>query len=437
MEITIADLSSSRKNITVCVPSEEVVRMEASVLKDVVKHARLQGFRPGKAPLDLVRKRYELEIQKELRSEMRKMAVDKMAKDSGLKIYSVLSTDFSEIQPGKAVDVIFQVELAPEFELPDYASIAISVPTDIITEQEIEEGIANRQKGLAKFEVVEKAAEKGDYVKVSYEGRLDGQLLTEIIPNAPLFAKQNNTWEEAGAVGAPGIQSIIQGVVGLKAGDTTHCVETFPEDFSEAALAGKSVNYEVSVHEVRTRVLPEINSSEFLKHHEVDSVEAFRETFVHQLQNRKHESTLNLKANRLMEALRKQISIEVPESAIKAKLPELIERFLASEVARKTPAEVLTREKDQILADLQSLAIQRLQDEFILDAVIQKEAFKLEEHDLQRRILQEAAEARIQVADYVKKLQKKPEAIREFQRRTLRYKALEFLMERATVTIES
>ena len=135
-----------------------------------------------------------------------------------------------------------------------------------------------------------------------------------------------------------------------------------------------------------------------------------------------------------MEHLRETTTFHIPESAVDAKMPEMVDRFLASEAARQASPEALQRDKDQILSDLRGLALRRLQEEFLLEKVAELEKIQLAEEDMQRGVWHEAMMQRMQVPEYVKKLQKDQNALRTFQRRMLHHKTLEFLVKAAKVT---
>ncbi len=434
MNFVVSEISPSRKRVVVNIPAESVRLAESGVLADFVRQARLPGFRPGKAPAQMVRAKHAKAIQEELVTKVLKDAYAHISKEGGLNIFHVVKAEPGTIDTHQDAEVSFEVDITPEIVLPEYKGIPVNAPSVEVSDQELDAALEERRRALAKFEVIEGSANVGDYVKLSYEGSLEGKPLSELVPNQPLFSHQKNTWEEAGAGDAPGVQSIINGIVGLKAGDETTFKETFAEDFREPALAGKTADYKVEVHEVRTRILPEPNDPDFLKQHGVDSLEALKESLSKHLKSAKEGQSRDAQANQIMAHLCSTAKFELPESAIEAKMPEVIERFLASDAARRTSKEVLERDKDKILADLRDLATRRLQEEFLLDKVIELEKLQLVEEDIQKGVWQEAMLQRIQIPDYVKQLEKDKNAARAFYRRRLHHKALEFLVKEANVT---
>jgi trigger factor len=115
----------------------------------------------------------------------------------------------------------------------------------------------------AEYNVADKVADKGDYVQCAYEGKIGDDAVADLVPDTPMFGSQANTWEEAGNEDSPGVRAIVDGLVGMKAGDTKEVTMEFPEDFKPEALAGKTVIYSIEAKEVREKVMPEMNDAFF------------------------------------------------------------------------------------------------------------------------------------------------------------------------------
>ena len=142
------------------------------------------------------------------------------------------------------------------FDIPAYEGLKVTnEPTDASAE-EVDKMMEQILSQRAEFNVAEKAAEKGDYVRCGYEGKIGDELVADLVPDAPMFGTQATTWEEAGAEGTPGVQAIVDGVIGMKAGDQKEVTMEFPKDFKPEALAGKSAVYSIKAEEVREKVMP-------------------------------------------------------------------------------------------------------------------------------------------------------------------------------------
>ena len=209
MKVEIKDTSDTRKVATVSFESGEVLAEEKKVLSLFSQHAKIPGFRPGKAPADVIRSRFADGVKEEWTNRLSTAARDAVLKHDGLRVHQLLKIEPGEILAEAPLEVVVTLDVEPPFELPDYESFHLEVPGDEPKEEQIDELIEAWRQQRADFEVVDRAAEKGDYVKCSYDGTMDDQPVGEIIPEKAIYGKQANTWEEAGSESGVGIPAIV------------------------------------------------------------------------------------------------------------------------------------------------------------------------------------------------------------------------------------
>jgi len=430
VNLQITDISPSRKKIIILCGEDEAQQIERDVLKDVASHARIPGFRPGKAPIALVKQRYAQSIQDEYIRQLVQKCYDRVLDEKSIQLYKVISANPEQAQIGQAAEVELVVDIAPEVVLSEYKNLSIDSPSEEVTPEEVEVFIQERREELVKFEVSSQPAQKGDYVKLSYVGRLGEQDVATLSkePSAALYGDQKNTWEQAGSEDEFCIQAITKKLVGITPGEHFEVEETFPTDFKIGFLAGQTVRYSVDIHEVRMRVLPALDEADFLKHHGVDNVEALRTALTKRLSDLKKSKAFEAKANQILQKLSEQTQIELPVSAIEDRLHQLLERFIQSPAAKNMSQEDFERDREKILAEFNQVAQRQLKEEFILDQVVQLEKITLTQEDLQRGVWQQAMMSRQDVAQYVRQLEKDRSALRDLQKRVLRNKAVEWLV---------
>lgn len=253
MNVDIKDAGVARKIATVSFDSEEVSKHESKVCQELGKLVNIPGFRKGKAPANVIRKKYAKEIKDELNRKVSTAAYEAVLENKDIKVYSVLKVDAGELEPSQSASVEVTVDIEPEFDLPKYKEFELTIEPTEVSEDEVTKELDAIREQRASFDVVERASEKGDYVKCSYEGSLDGKAVSEILPDKPMYGKQANTWEEAGNQTGMGVDAIADGVIGMSAGDKKEVKADFAKDFEVEALAGKSVTYQLEVHEVREK----------------------------------------------------------------------------------------------------------------------------------------------------------------------------------------
>ena len=175
MNVDIKDAGVARKIATVSFDSDEVSKHESKVCQDLGKLVSIPGFRKGKAPSNIIRKKYAKELSEELTRKVSTAAYEAVLEQKDIKIYSVLKVDAGELKSTEAASVEVTVDIEPEFELPKYKEFELTIePTDVKDEDINKELDALENSGKAY--VVERAVQGGDYVKCSYEGMLEGKL---------------------------------------------------------------------------------------------------------------------------------------------------------------------------------------------------------------------------------------------------------------------
>lgn len=432
MKVTIEEVNNTRKKLHVTVAADEIAQEEGALLKEFAKSARLPGFRPGKAPAQMVKAKHKKELAAELNRKLISKAYDEARKESKLEVYAVVDVEGGEFEAGKDADVTLTVDLKPEITLPEYKGLEVKVAPVEVTEKEFDQTKDYILNQRAQYDVVETAAKKGDYVKLSYTGKIGDQLIDEIAPERKVFGTQTNTWEEAGAEEGIGVPAIISGVVGLKAGDKKTVTEKFGDEHEVEALRGKEGSYELEVHEVREKKLPAIDEA-FLKGFGVDSAEQWEERIREDIKRQKEQQSDGLKRQQIIDELVKAVAVELPQSAIEQEREGILRDVVARNQQRGVTEEQLDAEKEGIYARATEDATQRVKAQFILGEISEKEKIKVENEDMQRAILSQAMQMRVAPDQLVKELQKNRELLVNLQRNVLLQKTLDFLVESAKV----
>lgn len=439
MNVTVTDISDTRKDLVVTVSGDEIATEEARVLQELQKEAKIPGFRPGKAPENIVRSRYRKALQEELNRSMNSKVYREATENSKLNVYSVVSFNEPEaFSPGDEISVDLTVDVTPEFELPEYKGIAVKAPAAEVGDQEVDQAIDNIRGQRADFVEVERPAEQGDYVKLSYQGTIDGQPVRDLLPEDSthgFWGSTENGWEEAGTDMARqyGIPEIVDGLVGKSAGDTFEVEHTFGDDFVVEELRGKTAQYKVEVHEVRERKLPEIDD-EFLKSLQVESIEDLKDKVFTQLEQRKKQESEQEQRNQIVEYLLSSVDIALPESGIEGETQNALGRLMMENMQRGVPQEELENNKEQLHSQAREQAQRDVKLQLILSRIAKEESIEVENEDLQRSIMNMAMQNRQSPEELVKELRKDRNRVLDIQRQILFGKTLDLLVKEATVS---
>ncbi len=433
VKVTLEEVSDTRKKAVVDVPAETIDEAEKAVLQSLAGQAKVPGFRPGKAPAHMVRQRFKKELADELNRRLVSKAYEAVQAEDGLKVYSVIEVVGDTFNPGEATQTTFTIELQPEFEVPEYKELPVTIQPTEATDDEVERALEHLRRERADFKTVERAAEAGDYVKLSYTGTLEGQPVADLVPEQPIFGTQQSTWEEAGSTDAPGVPSVVQGIVGMAAGDTKTVEEPFAEEFPIEALRGKTVQYAIEVAEVRERELPPLDET-FFKAFEVDSEEALRQRLRDDIQAQKSQQNDNARRAQIMDRLLAGMSFGLPESALERETQTLLAQYMSRQMQQGASEEQFEQNKDQLHAQAQDAAVNRLRGQFVLLRIAQKEKIELTNDDLNSAIMQMAMQTRQRPEDIVRDLKKDRNRLNDLQRQILLQKTLSWVSDQASVT---
>src|ERR1700745_3890715 len=246
--------ATCRRELDLEIPADEVTKAMERVAKEFARVARVPGFRPGKAPVSLIRRRFADDIKGEVVQSLVPERVEKAVAEQKLTPVSqpqVDKLDFSEGQPLKFRAVF---EVLPEFELGDYKNLAFEMPTMDITDEDVTKTLAEMRERAATFAPVEaRAIEDGDFAQVKLLGTPEGG-------GDPLQAE--SVLCHIGAEET--MEPFNTTLKGASARDHKNFDVDYPADYPDPKLAGKKYHYAVEVLGIKTKKLPEIND-EFAK----------------------------------------------------------------------------------------------------------------------------------------------------------------------------
>lgn len=430
MKTDVQDINPTRKTIAVSVTSEEITKQEAKLIKDFQRQAKIPGFRPGKAPENMVRSRFAKDIQQELKQRIISQAHQEGVAGADFEVFTIVELEEGEITSGQDAVITFTVDVIPEFNLPAYEGLKVSAePTDA-SDEEVTKMLDQILSQRAEFNVAEKAAEKGDYVQCGYEGKIGDELVADLVPDATMYGSQKTTWEEAGSEDAPGVRAIIDGLVGMKAGDTKEVTMEFPEDFKPEALAGKTAVYSLEAKEVREKVMPEMDEA-FFKSLQVKDEAELRERIAENISNQKKQQNANAERQQITEELLKAVDFPIPESGVERETESVLRDFMRRNMQQGVSAEEFEKHKESLHEGASKAAHDRLKSRLILTKIAEKEKIKVENEDFSRMIMMEAQQTGQNPEKVVKELRKDQSRINDMRREIILGKTMDWLLEKA------
>jgi trigger factor len=426
-------ISATRKSLVVTLDASEVETEHQAVVSEFVKQARIPGFRPGKAPAAMIAKRFAKEIGEEFKQKVVAKAYRSGLEQEKLEVLNVVNLEEGTIAQGAPAVVTITFDVRPEFTLPDYTNLPTEVTPVESTDAEIEKVIEGLRGERADFKVAERPSVKSDYVKLAYEGSIDGKPITELAPEKQLYGKVPQTWEEVEGANEGVIPGLGKELAGLKAGDKKDVTINFPAEFAAApALAGKTAVYKVEILEVRERVLPALDA-EFFKAHQVDDLAGLQNQVRTNLTGQKEYQNRVAQRQQVTEALGAKVDFPVPDSLVEAETQNVLRQFIEENMRRGVPQEQFEKDKQQLFEGAKKAAANRVKMQLILAKIAEAEKLSVEAQDIDNFIYRESMRTQQKPDKLVKALTNDREQLRAVQQNIIFDKAVDFLVSKATV----
>lgn len=434
MNIQVNDLSETRKSLAVTLDQAEVDAEHQAVVAEFTKLARIPGFRPGKAPAAMVTKRFNKEITDEFKQKVVAKAYRGGLEEKKLEVLNIVNVEEGAIEPSQPATVTVTVDIRPDFALPDYSGIPTQVESTDATDAEVDAVIEGIRSERADFKVTERPAQKGDYVKLAYEGSIDGKPIAELAPEKQIYGKVPQTWEEVEGTNEGVVPGLGQQLAGLKTNDKKDVTITFPADFAAVPeLAGKTATYAVEIQEIRERVLPPLDA-EFFKSQQVDDLEALKTQVRNNLKLQKEYQNRAAQRRQVTDALSAKIDFPVPQSLVDSETQGVLRQFIEQEMRRGIPAEQFEKDKKELFENARKAATARVKLQLILAKIAEQEKIQVSEGDIDSFIYREAMRSNQKPDKLIKDLTKDREQLRVVQQNIIFDKAVDFLVSKATVT---
>ncbi len=435
MNVQLNTVSDTRKSLVVTMDKSEVETEHKAVLGEYIRLARLPGFRPGKAPEALVVKRFSKEINEEFKQKVVSKAYREALEKEKLDVLSVVKVEEGTIEPGVSAAITLTVDVRPDFKLPEYLGLPTKVPPAEPTDAEVDSIIQALRSESADFKAAERAAAKGDYVKLAYEGAIDGKPISEMAGDKQLYAKVPQTWEEVEGANEGIIPGLGKRLAGVAKGDRKTVSITFPANFQPVpALAGKTAQYALEILEIRERILPELDVA-FFKAHRVDDLEGLKGQVRSNLKLQKERSNLVSQRAQVTQALADRVSFEPPHSLVDAETQSVLRQFIEENMRRGVPAEQFEKDKKELFESARKAAFGRVKVQLILAKIAEAEKISVGERDIDAYILKEAARSNQRPEKVAKELAKNRDALRSVQQAIIFDKSVDFLVSKATVAV--
>ena len=430
VNVSVENLAPCKKLVRVELDAAAVDAAFDAITKDFQKQASLPGFRPGKAPLPMVVKKYDAEITEEAK---RKLIGDNYRKAiEEQKLHVVGAPDIEEVQfgRGQALSFTATIETAPEFQLPEYKGLPAQLETKTVSDADVERALELLRGQHAKFETVARRLAGGDIAVVNYTGTCDGKPITELAPTAKGLTEQKNFWvETADGSFIPGFAAQL---IGAQAGEKRTVNVDFPADFVTPQLSGKKGVYEVELVEVKEKVLPALDE-ELAKKFGAENLEKLKDGVRKDLENELKYSQSKAIRAQTVRALLGRVNFDLPESAVANETRNVVYDLVRQNTQRGIGRELIEKQKDEIYSAAAVNAKDRVKLAFLVGRIAEQEKITVSQEDVLKRAQQLAMMYQMPLDQFIKDLQKR-NGVNELYDQVLHEKVLELIEKNAIIS---
>jgi trigger factor len=429
VNVTVESLAPCKKLVRVEVEAQKVDETFESITKDFQRQANLPGFRPGKAPREMVVRKYGKDIEQEVKGKLISDSYRKAVEEQKLDVLG--QPDIEEIQfnRGQPLQFAATVETAPEFELPEYKGIPVKREIRTVTDEDMARALDALRQPRTNFQTANRPAQTGDIVVVNFTGTVDGKPVTDLAPTAKGLTEQKGFWVEIGA--NTFIAGFSEQLLGAKATDRRTVTVDFPADFVTPQLAGKKGSYDVEVVEVKEKVLPPLDD-EFAKAYGAENLEKLREGVRRDLENELNYTQNRAIRNQIIRSLLNRVTFELPETAVANETRNVVYDLVQENAKRGVSREAIEKEKDQIYSAATQGAKERVKVAFLLQKIAEKEDIKVSQEEIAHRINHLAGVYQIPPDKFLKDLQKRNGLIQIYDQ-VMNEKVLDSLQQNAKI----
>ena len=381
MNVQVEKLENNMAKLTVEVEAEKFVAATVKVYNKQKNQINVQGFRKGKAPQAIIEKMYGAGVfYEEAADALIQEVYGDAARETGLDIVSYPAIDVVQIEKGKNFIFTAEVAVRPEVELGQYMGVEIEKVETEVTEEEIEAEIKRLAGQQAREITVDRAAELGDTVVIDYVGSVDGvEFVGGKGENYPLELGSNSF--------IPGFEDQLVGAV---AGADVDVNVTFPEEYHADDLAGKAALFQVKVHEVKTKELPEIDDEFAQDISDFDTLAEFKEDLAKRLADAKKETAAAERQQKVMDIVVANAKMDIPAPMVQKSVDDMMNQWAQQLQAQGIPMDVYFEYTGatpaQVAEQFRPQALANIKNRLVLDAIVAAENVTVTEEDINKEV---------------------------------------------------
>lgn len=432
MNIVVEKQPKCVATLRVEIPADKVNGQRDQIVKGYTSKARVPGFRQGKAPRAVVEKRFQKEISEELNGVLINEAYDEALKQESLNVLDFGVPEDLTTHENGTVTFVSKLTLAPEVTLPEYKGVSVTIPPYAVPAEEIEAQLTALQERFADFNDIEgRAAEMKDFAVIDYTSTVEGKPTEEFIgKSAGYLSGREAFWVRLDEKAfLPGFAAQL---VGVNVGDSRDITVTLPEDFPVADLQNKEITFQVTVKELKSAVLPELNDEFAAKLAPDQTLEGIKSIITENMEGERRRKIDDMKVNQIVAHFNAQVDFELPEELIAQETQSQADAMVRQGVKAGMTEGEIESQQSEIFSNAADQAVSNLRTNFILQEIARIEKISVTDQELVQHLVQIANSRKVAPKKFIKDMQRAGR-IQNIRSSMAIGKTIDFLVEHANV----
>jgi trigger factor len=417
-KVNVKEDKAWKRTLEIEIPAEKVNGEFEKVFKEYKSKVKIKGFRPGKAPMEMIKKRFKEAAAKDVLESLVPPAYEDALKQKNINPVTTPKITDIEIDLDSPLKFKAEIEIMPEIEVKDYKGILITKKEVQTTDEDVDKNLKILQEKNAVLKPTDREAQDGDYLLVDLE-KLGG---IKEASQKPEKAENQETILDSKKL----LAEFYRGLLNTKPGDEKKIEAIYPKDHHDTNLAGKIINYKVKVKEVKERTLPEMNDEFARSLGEFKDLADLKQKIKEDLERKAKEQEERDLKNQLVRDVVKNNTFEVPQTLLKYYLDSVVERFKQSQK---------DIQEDKIRQEHKEIGENRIRWEFLMHQIADKEKIEVTQADIDDFTQKFAKNYNLKL-EQAKQFLARQTKIKNLKENILEEKVLEFLLKNAKIREE-
>lgn len=406
MNIVVDKQPKCVATLRVEIPADKVQTQRDQIVRSYVNKARIQGFRPGKAPRNIVEKRFEKEITEELNERLVNQAYDAALTQESLKVLDFGQPENLTATADGGISFAAKLTLAPEVQLPEYKGVVVTVPPMEVPAEEIDAQLKALQERFADFKDIEgRAVAMADFAVIDYTSTVEGKPTEEFLGKpAGYLSGREGFWirlDEKAFL--PGFAAQLEG---MQVGDSREVTVTIPADFPVADLQNREMVFATTIKEIKEAVLPELDDALAERLAPGKSLEDITTIIRENMQTERKRRIDDMKVNQIIAHFNSQVDFELPEELVVQETQSQADSMVNRGVQAGMTQDEIESQQTEIFASAGQQALSNLRSNFILQEIARVENVSVTDAELVNHLIQIAQSRKVAPKKFIRDMQR-------------------------------